>query len=174
VTKVRRFEDLICWQKARRLANIVHGLTCYPEFSKDFKLRDQILGAAGSVMHNIAEGCDSGTDPEFIRFLKMARRSGSEVQSELYLALDRKYITETELKQAYEQADETKRLINGLIAYLRKSGQNGGNKISEDQADYYFIPLENSQDPNEIEPEDNHSDNDQTQDYKTKDSETGD
>ena len=87
-------------------------------------------------MHNIAEGCDAGTDPEFIRFLKMSRRSASEVQSELYLALDRKYIVEAELKPAYDQADEVKRLINGLIAYLRKNDSNVGNKIGEDQADY--------------------------------------
>ena len=160
MTKVRRFEDLICWQKARRLANIVHEMTRHPEFSKDFRLRDQILDASGSVMHNIAEGCDSGTDPEFIRFLKIARRSGSEVRSELYLALDRKYITEVELKQAYEQANETKRLINGLITFLRKSSQNGGNKISEDQIDYYSILPENNKQPNDIETEDYHSDND--------------
>jgi four helix bundle protein len=83
MTKVRRFEDLICWQKARSLANTIHGLTRHPDFSKDFRLWGQILDAVGSVMHNIAEGCDAGTDPEFIRFLKMARRSASEVQSEL-------------------------------------------------------------------------------------------
>ena len=158
--KVRRFEDLICWQKARVLANTIHGLTCHPDFSKDFKLRDQILDASGSVMHNIAEGADSGTDPEFIRFLKMARRSSSEVQSELYLALDRKYITEAELKQAYEQADEAKRLINGLIAYLRGKEQNSVNKIAEEQADY-FISAEESDDlnlddlPDNEEPTDN-------------------
>ncbi|GAB4505530.1 MAG: hypothetical protein Fur0043_25260 [Anaerolineales bacterium] len=43
-------------------------------------------------MHNIAEGFEAGFNAEFIRFLKMARRSASEMQSELYLALDRKYI----------------------------------------------------------------------------------
>jgi four helix bundle protein len=90
--KVRRFEDLLCWQKARQLANLVYDLTGHPAFAKDYKLRDQIQDAAGSVMHNIAEGCDAGTDPEFTRFLKIARRSASEVQSELYLALDRRYI----------------------------------------------------------------------------------
>ena len=137
MAKVRRFEDLVCWQKARTLANTIHTLTCHAAFSKDFRLRDQILDASGSVMHNIAEGCDSGTDPEFIRFLRMARRSGSEVQSELYLALDRAYITESELKKAYDQADETKRLINGLIAYLRKNNQNTAGKISEEQVDYF-------------------------------------
>jgi four helix bundle protein len=137
MSKVRRFEDLVCWQKARVLANAIHTLTCHAAFSKDFRLRDQVLDASGSVMHNIAEGCDSGTDPEFIRFLRMARRSASEVQSELYLALDREYITETERRQAYDQADETKRVINGLIAYLRKGSQNSANHISEEQGDYF-------------------------------------
>ncbi len=71
-------------------------------------------------MHNIAEGFDSGSNPEFIRFMKMARRSASEVQSRLYLALDRKYISSEELKKAYDIATEAKRLINGMIAYLRQ------------------------------------------------------
>ncbi|NWG32848.1 MAG: four helix bundle protein [Chloroflexi bacterium] len=135
MTKIRRFEDLICWQKARVLVNTIHRLTHRDEFSRDFRLRNQILDAAGSVMHNIAEGGDAGTDPEFIRFLKMARRSASEVQSEVYLALDRKYITDTELKQAYDQADEAKRLINGLIAYLRQGGRNNEKRISKEQGD---------------------------------------
>jgi len=71
-------------------------------------------------MHNIAEGFDSGTNPEFIRFLKLARRSASEVQSESYLALDRQYITNDEQKIAYDLASEAKKLINGMISYLRQ------------------------------------------------------
>jgi four helix bundle protein len=120
MTTIQRFEDLQSWQKARQLANAVYDLTNQSGFATDFKLRDQIRDAAGSVMHNIAEGFDSGTDPEFIRFLKIARRSASEVQSELYLALDRKYINPNGLKTAYDLATEAKRLINGMIAYLRK------------------------------------------------------
>ena len=72
-------------------------------------------------MHNIAEGFNAGSNPEFIRFLKIARRSASEVQSQLYLALDRKYIPSDEHQNAYQPAEETKRLINGLITYLRQS-----------------------------------------------------
>jgi four helix bundle protein len=72
-------------------------------------------------MHNIVEGFDAGTNPEFIRFLRMARRSASEVQSQLYLALDRKYISEADLKLAYDLATEVKRLINGMIGYLNKN-----------------------------------------------------
>lgn len=71
-------------------------------------------------MHNIAEGFDSGSDPEFGRFLKMARRSASEVQSELYLVFDCQYITDEELNKAYNLAVEVKKLINAFITYLRK------------------------------------------------------
>jgi four helix bundle protein len=159
MTKVRRFEELICWQKARSLANTIHSLTRHPGFLKDFRLCGQILDAAGSVMHNIAEGCDAGTDPEFMRFLKMARRSASEVQSELYLALDRDYIIEAERKSAYDQADEVKRLINGLIAYLRKTNQNAGYTISEDPTDYLHAVSESN----------DTSDNDLPDDYQTTD-----
>ena len=119
--KVKKFEDLDSWKKARGLANVIYNLTDQENFKRDFRLCGQIRDASGSVMHNIAEGFDSGSDAEFIRFLKISRRSSSEVQSQLYLALDRKYITLTQLQDAYEKATEVKRLINGLITYLRKT-----------------------------------------------------
>ncbi|MCL4259642.1 MAG: four helix bundle protein [Anaerolineales bacterium] len=71
-------------------------------------------------MHNIAEGFEAGYNAEFVRFLKMARRSAGEVQSQLYLALDAGYITQEELKTSYELTVETKKLINGFISYLTK------------------------------------------------------
>jgi len=71
-------------------------------------------------MHNIAEGFDSGTNAEFVRFLKMARRSASEVQSELYLALDRKYLSVEQFSESYKLATEAKQLINAFITYLRE------------------------------------------------------
>jgi four helix bundle protein len=133
--KIERFEDLRSWQKARQLANAVYDLTNRHEFNKDFRLCSQVRNAAGSVMHNIAEGFDAGSDAEFTRFLKFARRSASEVQSQLYLSLDRQYITREELNRTYEMATETKRLINGLISYLRKS-KSSGKAISDIPADY--------------------------------------
>jgi four helix bundle protein len=120
MAKIERFEDLQSWQKARVLTNLVYDLTGHANFAKDFRLRDQIRDAAGSVMHNIAEGFNSGSNPEFIRFLKIARRSASEVQSQLYLAVDRGYIANSDLHKAYEMATEAKRLVNGMIAYLRQ------------------------------------------------------
>ena len=119
--KITRFEDLQAWQQARVLANLVYDATDQGKFARDFKLRDQIRGAAGSVMHNCAEGFDAGFDNEFVVFLKYARRSASEIQSQIYLALDRKYVDESAFKQIYDKATEAKKIINALIAYLRRS-----------------------------------------------------
>ena len=119
--KIEKFEDLQAGQRARVLANSVYDATDLGNFAKDFKLRDQIRGAAGSVMHNCAEGFDAGFDNEFVVFLKYARRSASEIQSEIYLALDRSYVDKTAFKLIYDKATETKKIINALIAYLRRS-----------------------------------------------------
>ena len=70
MAKIERFEDLQSWQKARQLANLIYDLTGHLRFAKDFHLSGQIRDAAGSIMHNIAEGFNAGTNPEFIRFLK--------------------------------------------------------------------------------------------------------
>ena len=120
MTKIERFEDLQSWQKARELVRRIYELTSSSAFAKDFALRDQIRRSPGSVMHNIAEGFDSGSHPEFVRFLKMARRSASEVQSQLYPALDLNYIASEELEVGYQLATETKKLINGMVSYLRQ------------------------------------------------------
>ena len=102
---------------ARELTQQVYHLTKKPGFAKDYGLKGQIQDAAGSSMHNIAEGFDSETNAEFIRFLRYAKRSCTEVQTcppalslrrggrgELYVSLDEKYISPKEFKDVYEQA----------------------------------------------------------------------
>lgn len=121
MTTIKNFEDLKAWQKAREVAGYVYELTRKQKFSRGFGLCHQVQAAAGSIMHNIAEGFESGYDPEFARFLKMARHSAGEVQSELYLALDADFITQEELKKAYELTTDAKKLINGMISYLNKN-----------------------------------------------------
>jgi len=122
--KIERFEDIEGWQEGRALARMVYGVTSKGQFAKDFPLRRQIEDAAASVMANIAEGFDAGSDAEFIRFLGYARRSASEVQSHLYIGFDRGYVTKEEFKAIYEKAIQAKKLINGFIRYLRKSQDN--------------------------------------------------
>jgi len=93
---IRRFEDIEGWQIARELPKLVYASTQHGAFAKDFGLRDQITRATGSVMHNIAEGFDGGSNPEFIEFLRYSQRSCSEIQSQLYVALDQGYVTRKE------------------------------------------------------------------------------
>lgn len=116
---IRRFEDIEGWQMARELTKSIYAITKQPLFAKDWELRNQIQSASGSVMHNIAEGFDAGSNPEFIRFLGYSQRSCTEVQSELYIALDQNYITKLEFNTLYEQADKTKKKIGGFIKYLK-------------------------------------------------------
>ena len=119
--KIERFEDIRAWQGARTLTNMVYDASDTGPFATDFGLRDQIRRAAGSTMHNISEGFDAGSDAEFVRFLKYARRSASEVQSQLYIALDRRYIDQDQFQRIYDQATSVKKLINAFIGYLNKS-----------------------------------------------------
>jgi four helix bundle protein len=116
--KIERFEDIEGWQLARELAFKVYSLTKKTKFARDFGLKRQIQDAAGSSMHNIAEGFDSETNPEFIRFLRYAKRSCTEVQSELYMALDQQYITNAEFHDVYDHAGRTRAVIRGFIKYL--------------------------------------------------------
>ena len=119
--KIEQFEDIEGWQEARVLARMVFAVSNKGQFARDFRLRRQIEDAAASVMANIAEGFDAGSDAEFIRFLGYARRSASEVQSHLYIALDRGYVTKEEFGPIYQKATQAKKLINGFVRYLRKS-----------------------------------------------------
>jgi four helix bundle protein len=122
--KIERFEDIEGWQEARVLARMVYEVSSMGQFARDFRLRRQIEDATASVMANIAEGFDAGSDTEFIRFLGYARRSASEVQSHLYIALDRRYVAKKDFDAIYQKAVQVKKLINGFIRYLRKSQTN--------------------------------------------------
>jgi len=116
--RIDRFEDIEAWQLARELTSKVYTLTKKAKFTRDFGLKGQIQDAAGSSMHNIAEGFDSETNPEFVRFLRYAKRSCTEVQSELYVALDQEYITKSEFQDVYDHAGRTRAAIRGFIKYL--------------------------------------------------------
>lgn len=117
--KIERFEEIQAWQLARELTKEVYFLTKKPEFSRDLGLKNQIRKAAGSSMHNIAERFDAESNLEFIRFLRYAKRSCTEVQSELYVALDEKYISKEEFENAYKLAGRTRAAIRGFIKYLQ-------------------------------------------------------
>jgi len=115
---IGRFEEIEAWQMARELTKKVYSVAKRGAFAKDFGLRDQITRASGSAMHNIAEGFDAGAHSEFIRFLRYSQRSCSEVQSQLYVALDQEYISQQQFDTIYDQASATHATVGGFIRYL--------------------------------------------------------
>jgi len=118
MAKIQRFEDLICWQKARIIVNDIYNITFTGEFSKDWSLKDQIRRAAISVMLNIPEGFCRKSHKEFKQFLFFAHGSLGEVQSDLYIALDRKYINQDLFNEIYSKCEEDSKIISGLIKSL--------------------------------------------------------
>jgi len=113
----------------RELTKRIYTVAMRGAFAEDFGLRDQITRAAGSTMHNIAEGFDGGSNAEFLKFLRYAQRSCSEVQSQLYVALDQSCISEDEFNSIYEQATKTHAKVGGFIRYLMNNS-NAPNAIS--------------------------------------------
>ncbi len=116
---IKRFEDIVAWQEARKLVQNIYKITREGAFSRDYGLRDQIQRAAVSIMTNIAEGFDCESHIEFGRFLGIARRSAVEVQSLLYAAWDIGYIDENVFKTENIKIEKIKALIGGLKKSLK-------------------------------------------------------
>jgi len=117
---IEKFEDIKAWQEARELLKSIYEITSKGNFSRDWELKNQIRRSTVSVMSNIAEGFDRSSDKELIQFLRIATGSCSELKSQLYVALDQKYITNELFRDIYQKAIEVTKLVNGFIRYLKK------------------------------------------------------
>ena len=106
------------WQKSRSLAIAVYQASSQGTFARDFGLRDQLRRAAVSVMSNIAEGFGRYTRPEFRRFITIARGSVAEVQSQLYLARDLSYLSDSDHRDLNGQCVEISRMLAALRSSL--------------------------------------------------------
>ena len=123
--KAVKFEDLEIWQIARELSGDIFNITSSGPFNSDFRFRDQIRAAAGSVMDNIAEGFDRGGNREFIQFLTIAKGSSAEIHSQIYRALDQKSIDEKKSEEIQEKIDKLSRKISNLITHLKNTSYKG-------------------------------------------------
>ena len=125
MASIEKFEEIEAWQKARELTREIYRVTNQGAFAKDFGLRDQIRRASVSIMSNIAEGFGRGGNREFVQFLSMAKGSVSEVQAQLYVAVDAGYLAKDQFDQLYSLSQSTGNLIGGFIRYLNKSADKG-------------------------------------------------
>jgi len=114
-----RYKDLIVWQKARILAAEIYRATEPFPKCELYGLTSQVRRAAVSVASNIAEGQGRMTLGEFEHFLGMSRGSLLELETQLAIAVDLKYLSREDFHKLEAQSCEVRRLLNGLINSLR-------------------------------------------------------
>jgi len=118
--EIRSYRDLVAWEKTRALIKRIYGATAL--FPKDecFGLTQQVRRAAVSIPSNIAEGYGRGSLRDYIRFLQMARGSLFELETQIILSNDLRYLTHEQMLSLIEDIAECSRILQGLIASLKK------------------------------------------------------
>ncbi len=120
--KIERFEDIESWKEARLLVKEVYQALVH---CRDHGFTGQIQRAAISVMSNIAEGFDRGSNREFIQFLVISRGSVSEVRSLLYAGSDIGYLDEPSLHKLLSRCNKITNLLDGFLRFLKTSPRKG-------------------------------------------------
>ncbi len=123
--KIERFEDLIAWQKARKLTQVIYQVSRLGTFAQDLRLSGQIQRAAVSVMSKISEGFERGGRGEFQQFLSTAKASCAEVRSQLYVAFDVGYLDQAAFDQLLAQAEDVARIVGGVRVSVERQRKAG-------------------------------------------------
>lgn len=128
---ISKFEELICFNKARELTQHI-----YKEFKdcKDYGFKDQITRASVSILSNIAEGFERGTKSEFLNYLYIAKGSAGEVRAQLYVAYDVGYLNLETFKYLNNLASECSRLIQSFSEKVKK-GASAGTQFKKMEKD---------------------------------------
>lgn len=121
MVRTRHFRDLLVWQKAMGLARDVYTVTAGFPRSEVFGLASQMRRAAVSVPSNIAEGHGRLSDKSLRVFLAQARGSLYELETQLQLAADLKYVNADRTEALNLECDEVARMINGLLSAIERS-----------------------------------------------------
>ena len=115
-----KFEDLEAWQEARVVVRRVYDLTRSERLKRDFGLCDQIQRSSVSVMTNIAEGFERTGQQEKLHFYNIARASGGETRSLLYVIEDNYPEYADQCVAIREETIHAGRKITGLISSFKK------------------------------------------------------
>jgi four helix bundle protein len=119
---VKNFEDLICWKKGRKLTKEVYRAL---KNCSDYGFKDQIQRASVSIISNITEGFERGTQQEFLNYLFIAKGSAGEMRAQLYVALDTGYLNIETFKYLNGLATECSRLIQSFSEKVKAGSRRG-------------------------------------------------
>jgi four helix bundle protein len=128
MSTITRFEEIRAWQTARTLTREVYTVSNEGAFARDYGLRDQLRRSAVSIMSNIAEGFESDTQQQFVKYLGYAKASAGEVRAQLYVALDVGYLDRAQFEHVFDLAEKCSRQLSRFITYLKS---HRGQQIHE-------------------------------------------
>ena len=114
------YTNLNVWMETRKLVSEVYDMTKLLPRDEAFGLISQINRAVVSIPSNIAEGCGRKHSKETIHFLYIARGSLYELETQIYLSLDQKYISNIIFQKLLRDILECKKLINGFLNYYTR------------------------------------------------------
>ena len=117
---IRSYQDLNAWQLAMRLAGRVYRATKLFPKEELFGMVQQTRRAAVSVPSNIAEGYGRGSRRDYVSFLRIARGSLYEVETNIILAEQLEYLNGKQAKSLLDDLRECSRTLQGLIKSLSK------------------------------------------------------
>lgn len=123
-TQIKSYRDLVVWQKAMDLVELVYAVTRLFPPEERYALTSQLKRASVSVPSNIAEGYGRHSTADYIRFLQIALGSLNELQTQLELASRLEFAGQEDVKVALELRTEIEKMLVALSAKLRK--RNGG------------------------------------------------
>ena len=119
--KVNNYKDLIVWQKAILLVKSVYEISSSFPDSEKFGLVQQVRRAAVSIPSNIAEGWGRKSTGSFSQFLKIAKGSLCEVETQLIIAVELNFIKEEKIKEVNNLSEEISRMIRSLVDTLEST-----------------------------------------------------
>ncbi len=117
----RDFRKYTVWQEAVDFATYVYDVSSKMPWFEKKGLCDQLQRAAVSISSNIAEGAARATDADFARFLDFALGSAFEVETQLTIAKNVKYIDDSLYERLIQKLSSVERQLNGLITSIRNN-----------------------------------------------------
>ncbi len=110
----QNFKDLLVWQKGMDIAKMIYELTFAFPKEERFGLVSQMRRAAVSIPSNIAEGQARHTTGEFVQFISHAEGSLAELETQLRLAVELKFLSREGSASLFHSMDEERKMLNAL------------------------------------------------------------
>ncbi|MBF0430459.1 MAG: four helix bundle protein [Fibrobacteria bacterium] len=118
---MQSFKQLKVWEKSHSLVLKIYQITNGFPKEENYGLISQIRRSSSSIPMNIAEGCGKDTDAEFCRFIGIANGSASEVEYQLLLSKDLKYIGLPKFNELNVEITEIKKMLTSLMKRLKSN-----------------------------------------------------